>query len=142
MNPKNGKTVNCVTPTAPRKVVDADEADPGEIAKTKARDRQQQSGKYGSSPVKPFKPETEDSGAASPSEAQQKETPKDGWLEVELVDEAGKPVAGARYEVTLPDGRVDSGTLDANGFKRIEGFDPGDCKVTFPDLDTEAWDRA
>jgi type VI secretion system secreted protein VgrG len=140
MNPKDGKAVTCVKPTAPGKAVDADDADPGEIAKTKAREREQQKGKYGSTPVKPFKPAADDAGAESASEA--KEPPKDGWVEVELVDEAGKPVAGARYEVTLPDGSVASGTLDAKGLVRIEGFEPGDCKVTFPDLDTEAWEKA
>jgi hypothetical protein len=32
-----------------------------------------------------------------------------------------------------------SGTLDENGFARVEGIDPGQCKVTFPDLDKDAW---
>jgi len=141
MNPKNGTTVTCVKPVSPGKVLDADEADPGEVEKIKAQQRQEKSGKYGSTTVEPFEPPKDDAANESASDAKKEPTPK-GWVEVEMVDEAGDPVAGLRYEVTLPDGRVDSGTLDSKGFARIEGFEPGYCKVSFPDLDTETWDWA
>jgi type VI secretion system secreted protein VgrG len=56
------------------------------------------------------------------------------------VDENGKPVPGEEYKVTLPDGStVASGTLDAKGKARVEGIDPGSCKVTFPNLDKDSW---
>jgi len=139
MNPKDGKTVTCVKPTAPGKVLDADEADPGEVAKIKAKQREEKSGKYGSTTVEPFEPPEDD---AKESASEKKEPAPKGWVEVEMVDEAGDPVAGLRYEVTLPDGRVDSGTLDSKGLARIENFEPGYCKITFPDLDTETWDKA
>jgi len=31
-------------------------------------------------------------------------TPQDGWWDIRLVDDGGKPIAGERYQVTLPDG--------------------------------------
>jgi type VI secretion system secreted protein VgrG len=66
---------------------------------------------------------------------------KKHWIEIELVDEAGQPVAGEPYQVTLPDGStVADGTLDEKGRARVDNIDPGSCKVTFPNLDKEAWE--
>jgi type VI secretion system secreted protein VgrG len=66
---------------------------------------------------------------------------KKHWIEIELLDEAGKPVAGEPYQVTLPDGTtVADGTLDEKGWARVDNIDPGTCKVTFPNLDKEAWE--
>ena len=73
----------------------------------------------------------------------EEEKEKKTWVEVELVDEEGSPVPGERYRVTLPDGKtVAEGTLDQNGLARVEGIDPGSCKITFPNLDKEAWEKA
>lgn len=63
------------------------------------------------------------------------------WIEIELVDEADRPIAGERYEVTLADGRVVRGSLDAKGLARIERIPPGECQICFPDLDLAAWER-
>ena len=49
---------------------------------------------------------------------------------------------GERYQIELPDGSVAKGTLDQDGFARVDGIDPGTCKVTFPELDKEAWEKA
>ena len=65
---------------------------------------------------------------------------KTAWVEVELVDENGKPAGGTAYRVTLPDGSVSSGSLDEKGFARIDGIDPGSVKITFPDYDKDAWE--
>ncbi|MBK8184486.1 MAG: type VI secretion system tip protein VgrG [Candidatus Competibacteraceae bacterium] len=63
------------------------------------------------------------------------------WIEIELVDEASRPVPGAKYEITMPDQTVKQGTLDEKGWARVDGIkDPGQCQITFPDLDREAWD--
>jgi hypothetical protein len=44
--------------------------------------------------------------------------------------------------VTLPDGTVHEGSLDHNGFARVDGIEnPGSCDITFPELDDGAWDR-
>lgn len=63
------------------------------------------------------------------------------WIEIELVDEADQPVAGERYELKLPDGKIRRGTLDANGLARVEGIPPGQCEVCFPNLDAAAWEQ-
>lgn len=79
------------------------------------------------------------SGAGS-GEAAQEEVTKTDWIEIEFVGEDGKPIPGEKYEITLPDGSIASGTLDSNGFARVDGFEPGKCKISFPNLDTEAWE--
>jgi hypothetical protein len=63
------------------------------------------------------------------------------WIEVELVGEDGRPIAGERYRLVAPDGAVREGTLDDRGMARVEGVRAGSCEVTFPDLDGEAWER-
>jgi hypothetical protein len=61
------------------------------------------------------------------------------WLAIELKDEEGKPVPHARYLVTLPDGSTREGTLNKNGYARVDGVNPGQCQVTFPELDGQSW---
>jgi len=129
----SGSAGSVVTPAAPTEAEEADKADPGEVAEIKAEQRQTKSGKYGAVPVKPFKPPTEE----------QAEEQKTSWIEIEMVDENDAPVTGEEYKVTLPDGEtVAEGTLDDKGFARIDGIDPGNCKITFPNLDQEAWELA
>ena len=72
----------------------------------------------------------------------EEEKKKKSWIEIELVDEDNNPIPGERYKITLPDGKtIATGTLDQNGFARVEGIDPGTCKITFPRLDKEAWEK-
>lgn len=132
MNPKSGKSPNPVPPAEPVAAEDADVADPGEVAEAKAKQKEAGKGKYGATPVKPH----------SPPQNEEEEETKTAWIEVEMVDEEDQPVAGVKYEVTLPDDTVARGTLDQNGLARIEGIEPGTCKVTFPDLDKDAWEKA
>jgi uncharacterized protein involved in type VI secretion and phage assembly len=123
--PGTGVAGSAVAPAAPEKAEDADIADPGKMARIKRGQIETKTGKYGSVPGHPFKPD---------------ET-KTSWIEIKLIDEQGNPVPGKRYEITLPDGKtVAKGTLDNEGWARVEGFDPGECKVTFPDLDKDVWD--
>lgn len=64
------------------------------------------------------------------------------WIEIELVDEDDQPVTGERYRITLPDGTtVAQGTTGSDGVARVSGIDPGTCKITFPDLDKDAWEK-
>lgn len=61
------------------------------------------------------------------------------WIEVELVDEQGKPVPGARYEIGRPNGTpLATGTLDDKGRARVTGIPPGEYMVRFPELDRHA----
>ena len=54
--------------------------------------------------------------------------------------EDDKPIPGEKYRVTLPDGSVDEGTLDQHGWARVQGFEKGECKITLPELDKDAWE--
>ena len=131
MGKKSGKAGRAVSPIEQEAAEDADVADPGMAAKVKEEQIKQQKGKYGSKPVKPHKaPETE----------AEKEK-RNSWIEIELVGEDDQPIPGERYRITLPDGSVAQGSLDQNGFKRVDGFEEGTCKVCFPDLDKEAWEN-
>lgn len=61
------------------------------------------------------------------------------WLMIELVGEDGTPVPNEPYRVMLPDGTIREGTLDSRGIASFEGFISGECTVSFPALDEEAW---
>jgi len=62
------------------------------------------------------------------------------WVAIELLDESDQPVPEARYQVTFPGGRVQQGRLDANGVANFPNIQTaGECLVSFPDLDKEAW---
>jgi hypothetical protein len=68
--------------------------------------------------------------------------PTDHWIAIVLKDDHDVPVAGAAYKITLPDGKVSTGVLDADGTARLRGITPGSCKVTFPDIDAREWKLA
>lgn len=121
MRPKSGKAGNPVDPAAPA---------PSEEAAS-AREREGESGEGGSQNAEPHRPPT----------TEEQEQEKSSWIEIEMVDEADEPVAGMVYRITLPDDTVADGTLDENGFARVEGIVPGTCRVSFPDLDQEAWEK-
>ena len=119
MGKKSGKAGSPVSPAAPDKAEDADTAVPGEVARIEAKS------------TKPHKPP-----------ATEEEADKKSWIEIELVDEDDEPVPGEKYKITLPDDSVAEGTLDNNGFAHIGGIEPGTCKITFPELDKDAWEKA
>lgn len=62
------------------------------------------------------------------------------WIKIQLIGEDDKPIPGEKYRVELPDGSTREGTLDAEGIAGFEEIDPGTCKITFPDLDQDAWE--
>jgi len=80
----------------------------------------------------------------NPSHNPNENKEKTSWIEIKLVDEeTGEPIAGEPYKVTLPDGStLAEGTLDEKGEARIECIDPGNCTVTFPNREREAWNKA
>jgi type VI secretion system secreted protein VgrG len=132
MTPKSGKAGTPVDPAEPKSAEEADKADPGEVDEAKAEQRKTQTGKYGSEKVKSHKP---------PQTAEEKKQ-KTSWIEIEMVDEESQPVPGMAYRITLPDGSVAGGTLDDKGFARVDGIESGTCKITFPELDRDAWGPA
>ena len=136
--PLAGVPGSVTTPMTATAAEDADKADPGEMAKLKAEQIQQQKGKYGSVKLAPHKP----AAAEAPAGAEALDpTKKKHWIEIKLVDEEGKPVADEPYQVVLPDGATAaSGTLDKNGFARVDEIeDAGSCKVIFPERDKRSW---
>ena len=148
MGKKSGKAGKAVPPAAPKKPEDADVADPGKVAEIKAQQTETKSGKYGSQKTKPFKPQSSagtkgvDKGkdGAKGGKDEREEEKKESWIEIELLDERNEPVPGEKYKITLPDGKtVAEGTLDEKGWARVEGFEKGECKVSFPNLDKDAW---
>ena len=130
-SPKSFKDASVVAPAAPAEVVEADEADPGEVSEAKAAKLEREAQEWGEQKAKPFKPPSEE-------EAEKKET---SWIEIELVGEDDKGIPGEPYRITMPDGTVHNGTLDQDGVARVEGMEPGTCKVTFPQLDKDAWEK-
>lgn len=62
------------------------------------------------------------------------------FIEIELVDQQGRPVPRERYVITLPDGKERRGRLDDRGLARIDGIRPaGVCDVSFPDIHADEW---
>ncbi|MBL4631329.1 MAG: hypothetical protein JKY14_09290 [Paraglaciecola sp.] len=134
MKVRKGKLVTVVEPSKPEEAFEADNAKPGKVAEAKAKQVESKQGKYGSTVIsahKSLKDQTEEEKEENTS-----------WIEIELLDEDDAPVPGKKYEIELPDGKVAKGTLDGDGFARVDGIKPGQCKVCFPDLDTEVWDKA
>jgi type VI secretion system secreted protein VgrG len=128
-SPKSGAAASLTAPSVPKEATDADVADPGEASKIQGEEAKLNKGKLAEQKAPPFKPPSEDE-------------PKDEltFIEIELVDDDGKPVANERYEITLPDKSVKSGTLDDKGFARVEEIKPGTCKVTFPERPGQVWE--
>jgi hypothetical protein len=77
-------------------------------------------------------------GAASQPAEPKKE--KKDWIEIILVDAEGKPMPGVKYRITPPGGAPVEGRLNEHGQAGLYQIEPGNCKITFPDLDREAWD--
>ena len=64
------------------------------------------------------------------------------WIAIELKDSDGNRMAGEKYKLTLPDGRIQEGHLDGMGMARVSEIDPGECDVSFPRLAGSTWSLA
>lgn len=74
------------------------------------------------------------------SQAQEKSKDKKAWIEIVLVDSEGNPMPNIKYRITPPGGAPVEGRLNEHGQAGIYGIEPGNCKITFPDLDKDAWE--
>ncbi|NMO13588.1 hypothetical protein HPC49_01255 [Pyxidicoccus fallax] len=63
---------------------------------------------------------------------------KKDWIRIVLRDDQGVPLKGERYRLRLPDGSVKEGDLDVDGGVWVQGFEPGACRVSFPDIERSA----
>jgi type VI secretion system secreted protein VgrG len=126
-----GTAGNLVSPISPLSAAVADDATPGDRGAFSKTGQQDSAGSSSGSA-------SSDAPWHDPNSPENKE--KKSWIEIELVDQDKKPVAGEPYRVTLPDGEtVAEGTLDDKGRARVDGIDPGTCKVTFPNRDKASW---
>ncbi len=65
---------------------------------------------------------------------------RNGWIELQLVDESGAPVAGELVEIAAPDHFTYLAQTDAAGLVRLEGIGEGASEVSFIDRDGSAWE--
>jgi len=54
------------------------------------------------------------------------------WIEINVLNSDGSPVADEEYIIHLPDGSERQGQLNSEGYAREEDVPPGDYIVTFP----------
>ena len=128
-SPLTGMAGNLVSPGDPTEPDIADNADPGSKEPTFRTQR---------ADLPPAQASVVDAPSHDPTSEENKN--KKSWIEIELVDEDNNPVPGEKYRVTLPDGTtIAEGALDEKGRARVQGIDPGNCKVTFPNLDKTTW---
>jgi hypothetical protein len=125
MNPKDGTACKAEAPVEPAEPEEATDSEPGEKPESPA----------GSGPES-------SSSAASGGESEKKKDEEITWVEIELKDKKGNPVAGESYEVKLADGSVRSGKLDKEGKARLAGVKPGSCEVKFPKVDKKEVKKA
>ena len=55
------------------------------------------------------------------------------WVELEVVDAGGNPLANAEYKVVCPDGTEMTGNLNGDGKALIENIPPGTQKILIDD---------
>ena len=79
------------------------------------------------------------SGSATAASVTVVDPAKPDWLAIALVTPDGHPVPNEPFTIELPSGVKVVGKLDNLGKARIEGVDPGNCKVSFPERDAKEW---
>lgn len=118
-------TASATAPQAPEDPIEADEVEHG-ADKTYAGGEEQAPDEA---------PEDQEGKEVESSE---EDAEPNSWIDIELKDEEGNPVPGERYKVVDPAGKEHEGTLDANGRAHIANIPPGECEITYPNLDQSA----
>jgi hypothetical protein len=140
MKPAKGTTVTIVTPPNPTVVKESVNAAAGTLEQVSSEVKAAQAGSFSPTTISSAGSGSGSGSAAAPAEQKhQPDKAKKGWIEIVLKDEEGTPQGGTRYKITLPDGNVADGTLDDRGKARVDGFESGQCKIAFPDLDEKMW---
>lgn len=62
------------------------------------------------------------------------------WIEIVLLGEDEEPLPGFKWTIELPDGELREGVLDERGRARLDDIPGGTCRVSFPELDQDAWE--
>jgi hypothetical protein len=131
-SPKDGKAVSLDAPLEPEQAAEAITADPGASAALAAEERRAAEAELDSSGVQ----------AASAEQREAGETQQLTWISIDLKDTQGRPIPHEPYRIKLSDGTYREGSLDDQGFARIEGIPPGECQITYPRLHRAEWRRA
>jgi hypothetical protein len=97
---------------------------------------------YREAEILPVPPSYSQTGKRGNREPAEPKAPEKTWVEFRLVDQDGKPVGNVGYQVTLPDGEVFRGRLNAQGMVRFDRIDPGECQISFPEIDGGEWKAA
>ena len=63
------------------------------------------------------------------------------WIEIQMNDRAGFGVANTKFKLETTDGQTIHGVTDGNGLARVEGIEPGNHKITFPDLPQDGFTK-
>ena len=83
----------------------------------------------------------EQDGRQSEGEAPPPVETTTSWIEIELVDEIGRPVPGEKYAVLDASGEIIAdGHLDDQGLARAQVPEKTTHQITFPNLDALAWE--
>ena len=63
------------------------------------------------------------------------EEPSTDYIEIQLMDEDGEPVADTKYWIKDSEGNEHEGVTDGDGMARLDEIPKGNCDISFPELD-------
>ncbi len=66
---------------------------------------------------------------------------KTHWVTIELVDEAGNPVAAEPYQIEAGNGEIRRAETGTDGRATEQELADGNCQVSFPERARNAWHR-
>ncbi len=132
-SPKSGSAGSPVGPAGPTMATEAIDGETVQVSEVSSEGAERQPGRY--------RPQEVETYAPPESQEQAQQEGRTHWIEVVLKDTKGKPVSGEPIEIMLPDNTLWSGTLDQNGFVRVDNIPAGTCKVSFPRHDEMSWTK-